>query len=75
MTDETRRIIRDALQHRERNYRGFAECDRIDAVHCRRSNNPTIRGRAEHLEQRADDGFQKAAAVLLALEEFDASTD
>lgn len=71
MTETTKTIIRDALQHRERNYRGFADCDRIDAIHCGRSDNPIIRSRAENLEQRANEGDQKAAEVRRALEEFD----
>jgi hypothetical protein len=70
MNEETKTTIREALARQERFYRGTAESERINAIHCRRSGDPVIRARAENLDDRATDCDKKADSVLRALEEF-----
>lgn len=71
LTDETKEVIREALQHRERNHAGFAESDRQAAIECLESEHPAIRDRATGLDLRSDQGWAKAETVRRALEEFD----
>ncbi len=73
MTEETKTIIREALVRQERFYRGTAESERIDAIHCRRSGDPVIRARAENLDERAADCDKKADAYKVALHDFENS--
>ena len=71
MTEETKIIIREALVRQERFYRGTAESERIDAIHCRRSGDPVIRARADNLDERAAGCDKKADAYKVALRDFE----
>lgn len=71
MTEETKNIIREALVRQGKFYRGTAESERIDAIHCRRSGDPVIRARAENLDERASDCDKKADAYEAALCDFE----
>lgn len=75
MTDETKAIIRDALEHREREHWGYSRCDRMDATRAYESDDPVIRGRAIECERRATEREQKARDVRAALEEFNREND
>lgn len=71
MTEETKDLIREALNRQERWYRSSADSSRMDALHCSRSGNADIQAKADSLREMADDSDRRADAYKSALEEFE----
>lgn len=75
MTEETKDLIRVALNRQERWYRSSADSSRMDALHCSRSGNADIQAKADSLRERADDSDRRADAYKAALEDFENTPD